>query len=629
MFGSSSKSLNQRRRGNSRAAKVSTASVIALILALSMMFTFGVWFGSNFIGNTVLVEDVRNDPISPLSPFQAKAANQPLRGNGDKISKNTNSMRSDSQNFINKNEIREKPEDSNKALRGHITPSQPVTVLFPYFGDSNLNSVNYEPKGGSRFEEWKDGETPFPITPEVITMSDNLARKRREHIKAGMKHAWNGYKDHAFGHDEVTPLSGTSRDNWGGLGTTLVDSLDTLWLMNMKDEFWEARDWVRDHLSHAKSSSVSVFETTIRSLGGLISAYDWSGDEVFLEKAQDLGDRLLNAFHSPSGIPYGQVNLNSDSSSNIGWTGGSSILSEVGTLQVEFRFLAKASGKKEYAEKVEKAFAELKKIEPNNGLYPYFVSNGNNPHFTNNKLTFGAMSDSFYEYMLKIWIQGGKTEPMYREMYDKSMEGMHNELLQKSDPSGLWYIADKNNGRMDYKMDHLVCFMGGLLALGAYTDPLGLDSDRAQRDLKTGKALTYTCYQMYARMKTGLAPEYITFSKGKDFSPGHVPYYILRPEAVESFFILNKLTGDPIYREFGWEMFQSLEKYSRTNIAYGHVGNVNNIHSKPDDRMESFFLAETMKYLYLLMDPDTEIDILEKHVFNTEAHPTRTFNHFQ
>ena len=134
-------------------------------------------------------------------------------------------------------------------------------------------------------------------------MSDNLARKRREHIKAGMKHAWNGYKDHAFGHDEVTPLSGTSRDNWGGLGTTLVDSLDTLWLMNMKDEFWEARDWVRDHLSHAKSSSVSVFETTIRSLGGLISAYDWSGDEVFLEKAQDLGDRLLNAFNSPSANP--------------------------------------------------------------------------------------------------------------------------------------------------------------------------------------------------------------------------------------------------------------------------------------------------------------------------------------
>ena len=68
-------------------------------------------------------------------------------------------------------------------------------------------------------------------------MSDNLARKRREHIKAGMKHAWKGYKDHAFGHDEVTPLSGRSRDNWGGLGTTLVDSLDTLWLMNMKDEF--------------------------------------------------------------------------------------------------------------------------------------------------------------------------------------------------------------------------------------------------------------------------------------------------------------------------------------------------------------------------------------------------------
>jgi Glycosyl hydrolase family 47 len=179
---------------------------------------------------------------------------------------------------------------------------------------------------------------------------------------------------------------------------------------------------------------------------------------------------------------------------------------------------------------------------------------------------------------------------------------------------------------LDHKMDHLVCFMGGSLALGAYTDPLGLQSTRAQRDLKTARALTYTCYQMYARMKTGIAPEFVQFHAGNDFSIGRgAPHYLLRPETVESFFILNQLTGDPIYREWGWEVFQSIEKYCKTAIAYGALSNVQDTEQQPRDKMESFFLAETIKYLYLLQDPDTEIDVLNKHVFNTEAHPLRIF----
>lgn len=131
---------------------------------------------------------------------------------------------------------------------------------------------------------------------------------------------------------------------------------------------------------------------------------------------------------------------------------------------------------------------------------------------------------------------------------------------------------------------------------------------------------------MYARMKTGISPEYVEFHSGKDFSVGAwAPHYLLRPEAVESFYILNALTGDPIYREWGWEVFLAIEKYCKTKIAYGALGDVKEQNSKPRDEMESFFLAETLKYLYLLNDPDSEIDILNKHVFNTEAHPMRIF----
>jgi hypothetical protein len=128
---------------------------------------------------------------------------------------------------------------------------------------------------------------------------------------------WGGYVKYAFGEDEVLPQSGRGNQNWGGQGITLVDSLDTLWLMGMKEEFWAARDWVRDHLSHEHVGSVSVFETTIRDLGGLLAAYDWSGHQVFLTKAQDLGERLLKAFDDTvTFIPHGQVNL--ENGQNVG-----------------------------------------------------------------------------------------------------------------------------------------------------------------------------------------------------------------------------------------------------------------------------------------------------------------------
>ncbi|KAL7577762.1 hypothetical protein ACA910_010521 [Epithemia clementina (nom. ined.)] len=410
----------------------------------------------------------------------------------------------------------------------------------------------------------------------------------------------------------------------------------------MKEEFWRGRDWVRDNLSHAQTGFVSVFETTIRDLGGLLSAYDFSHDKVFLDKALELGSRLIKAFDgSDTGIPFGQVSLKDGISKNIPWAGGNALVAEFGTTQVENRYLSKMSGQPEFAQKHEHVFEILHEISPANGLFPIYVKNsfkgapfevqklkngGIRPAFTNNKVTFGAMGDSLYEYMLKIWLQGGKKEPMYREMYDKAIQGMHDSLLQKSTPSGLTYIADSNNGQLDHKMDHLVCFMGGSLALGAYTDPLGLDSERAQRDLKTGRALTYTCYQMYARMNTGISPEFVQFKDGQDFVIGRgAPHYLLRPEAFESFFILYHLTGDPVYREWGWECFQSIEKYCKTHIAYGELSNVMDTNGKPRNKMESFFWAETLKYLYLLQDPDTVIDLLHKHVFNTEAHPLRIF----
>ena len=446
-------------------------------------------------------------------------------------------------------------DGSNKDVKSdNINVSTGGGQHYPYLTlpiSKDYDFKQYEPLGGHRFSEYKDGDSPYEITSQLIEQSDELARSRRHHVLGAMKHIWKNYKEFAWGKDELHPISHRATSNWGGMGTTLVDSLDTLWLMGMKDEFWEARDWVRDELSHDHVGSVSGFETTIRSLGGLLSAYDLSKDEVFLKKADELGERLVKAYNTPSGLPHGSVNLQTGGSTNFGWNGNNYILAEVGTQQVEYRYLARKTGKDDYEKKTMKAFDLMHDMQPADGLlFQNIRDNGQGKAtFTNQKVSFGAMGDSIYEYMIKVWVQGGKKEPKYREMWDKAMVGMHEQLLQKSSPNGLTYIADKNNGRLDQKMDHLVCFMGGALALGAYTDPQGLQSERAQRDLKSAKALTYTCYQMYARQKTGIAPEYVQFKGGDDFVvAGNAPFYILRPETVEAFYYLSVLTGDPIYR---------------------------------------------------------------------------------
>lgn len=362
---------------------------------------------------------------------------------------------------------------------------------FPYHPDNGAlvpedhDFTSFEPPGGYRFEEYKWGDSPYDYKPGE---SDDLARSRRLHIRNAMKHAWSNYERYAFGEDEIKPISLRGSSTWGRLGITLVDSLDTLWLMGMKEEFNRARDWCKNILNHAQAADVSVFETTIRSLGGLLAAFDLSNDQVFLDQAKDLGSRLFKSFQNPTGIPWGRVNLATGRTSNLGWAPADAITAEFGTLQVEFRLLARFTGNREYKTKSEEIFHILHDLNPPHGLYPYFVGNMvGSPEFTNQKLTFGAMADSFYEYMLKIWLQGGKTEQFFRDMYDESMQGMFDVLLSVSSPSELVFIADKDNNRMDTKQDHLVCFMGGLLALGAYTDPKGLNSERAQRDLKTAK----------------------------------------------------------------------------------------------------------------------------------------------
>ena len=260
------------------------------------------------------------------------------------------------------------------------------------------------------------GTYPDHVSDDLMAKSAELAPKRAEAVKNAMRHCWKGYKDHAWGFDELKPQSGRGQNNWGGMGVTLLDSLDTLWLMGMRDEFDDATSWIETHLNFNIGKTVSTFETTIRSLGGLLTAYDLSGKKLFLDKAIDLGRRLYRAFDTPSGIPVGQINLATGSGHNAAWTSSSSVLAEIGTLQVEFRYLAEVSGNPDMFTKVTKVFKTAReKNAMSDGLAPIYVSPQTGV-FTTGRVTFGALGDSYYEYLLKCWIQGGMTEDWLRDM---------------------------------------------------------------------------------------------------------------------------------------------------------------------------------------------------------------------
>lgn len=151
--------------------------------------------------------------------------------------------------------------------------------------------------------------TKIEYSQKKIIQDDLLDVERRQKVKEAMLHAWSSYEKYAWGQDELQPQTKNGINSFGGLGATLIDSLDTLYIMGLDEQFQRAREWVANSLDFNKDYDASVFETTIRVVGGLLSAYDLSNDKMFLEKARDIADRLLPAWDTASGVPYNIINL--------------------------------------------------------------------------------------------------------------------------------------------------------------------------------------------------------------------------------------------------------------------------------------------------------------------------------
>ncbi len=500
------------------------------------------------------------------------------------------------------------------------------------FGAAGSRPVLDKPKGTSRKGSGRTNAAPKQNKDDAET------RARRAAVRDAFRHAWRGYEVHAFGHDEVRPTTNATNDSWGGFGVTLFDSLDTMIIMGLEDEYQRALRHVY-RVSFDKDYEASFFETAIRYLGGMLGAHALSPDPMLRDKARDLGERLLASFQStPSGLPQSVVNLRTGHSHNHKWNGAHSILSEVGSIQLEFAYLSQITGDSRFHDAARAVFSLYSKSEsPLGGLFPVYMD-PRTREFATNHVTMGGLSDSFYEYLLKLYILTGQSDTDVLAMYNKAIQSMREHLVFDAG-DGISFLAE-HKGRPIKEMEHLSCFVPGMLALGASlfngtTDSASLAP--AERELASmsgahrelAHRILNGCVLSYDRMPSGLAPERFAFEESEPIYNRiqvREGKYILRPETVESVFVMYRVTGDKRYREMGWKIFKAIEKHCRVKCCYSGIKDV----SKPDNEielnnsMQSFFLAETLKYLYLLFSDDGVIP-LDKYVFTTEAHPLPVF----
>jgi mannosidase alpha-like ER degradation enhancer 2 len=432
-------------------------------------------------------------------------------------------------------------------------------------------------------------------------------------VRSEFLHAWNGYKKYAWGHDDLKPLSKTYHDWYAQpLLMTPVDALDTMILMGLKSEAKSTREYIASNLSFDKDLDVQNFEITIRLLGGLLSSYQLTGDKRLLNLAEDLGNRLLPVFDSPTGLPYRYVNLKTGKV-----RGEVTNPAEAGTLLIEFGTLSKLTHKPVFYDKAKRALVEIYNRRSPIGLVGTWI-NVETGQWTDTDSHISGAIDSYYEYLLKCWLLFGDEDchRMWADSIAAINRYLRDETKGKARPE-LWYgHADMNTGkRTATTYGALDAFFPAVLALSG--------------DLSRAKLLQESSLAMWA--KYGIEPEEINYQTMEVTSPG----YPLRPEIVESTYYLyhyalvgartsrpqpsKKLDPDH-YLQMGGRMFREFVKYCRTDEGYAALKSV--VTKEKSDSMQSFLFAETFKYFYLLLAPPKTLDF-DKVIFNTEAHPIR------
>ncbi|QRV76191.1 glycoside hydrolase family 47 protein [Ceratobasidium sp. AG-Ba] len=453
------------------------------------------------------------------------------------------------------------------------------------------------------------------------------------------KSAYGDYKAFAWGHDSLAPLNGAFIDDRNGWGATIVDSLSTMQVMDLQDLVDEAVNFTVniDFSRNNADYTVSVFESTIRYVGGILSAYELSGkkDSRLVKKAQELADKLIYGWVGDNDIPYNELNFTNDKP-----TIQERVVAVAGTLVLEWARLSDYTGNETYRTYAEKSMRRISLLDaPFPGLPVQMVDPSNNePNST--LVTWGAGTDSYFEYLIKYGRMTNNADSQWTRTWLTAVDSSIVHLMQEAvgtNIKGLLYLGDYYNGSLRHIGSHLGCFYGGNWIMGGRLT----DNDTI---VEYGLRLTDTCWNTYERTATGLGPEIFAYIGPDGDLAGRVKptpldlayykengfysyndtewaYYDLRPEVIESNFYAWRATGDLKYQKRAEAALSSIEKYCKSEHGYAGIMDVRFTNQYDYiNQTETFFFAEVLKYLYLTFaDPNTIH--LDEWVLNTEAHP--------
>ncbi|XP_078497572.1 ER degradation-enhancing alpha-mannosidase-like protein 3 [Lissotriton helveticus] len=442
----------------------------------------------------------------------------------------------------------------------------------------------------------------------------------RNQVLEMFDHAYSNYMDHAYPADELMPLTCRGRvrgqepsrgdvdDALGKFSLTLIDTLDTLALLNKTKEFEDAVRKVIEDVNLDNDIVVSVFETNIRVLGGLLGGHSlaimlkdkgeslqWYNDEL-LHMAKELGYKLLPAFNTTSGLPYPRVNLKFGIRRPEARTGTETdtCTACAGTMILEFAALSRFTGISIFEEHARKALDFLWEKRQRSSNLVGVTINIHTGDWVRKDSGVGAGIDSYYEYLLKAYVLLG--DDSYLERFNTHYDAIMRYISQP--PLLLDVHIHKPLLTARTWMDSLLAFFPGLQVLKGDIRPA----------IETHEML----YQVIK--KHNFLPEAFT----TDFRV-HWAQHPLRPEFAESTYFLYKATGDPYYLEVGKTLIDNLNKYARVPCGFAAVKDVRT--GSHEDRMDSFFLAEMFKYLYLLFSEKEDLIFdIEDYIFTTEAH---------
>ena len=464
-----------------------------------------------------------------------------------------------------------------------------------------------------------------------------IREARKEEVKKQFLKCWKNYRENAWMHDEMRPISGDVSDHFGGWAATLIDALDTLYIMGFEEEFSSAIEEIEGiDFGYTDLDRVNVFETNIRHLGGLLASFELSGDKRLLNKAKEAGEMLIHAFDTPNHMPITRWQFRAAGEGKPQMADDQVLLAEIGSMTMEFTRLSQLTGDPKWFDAVTRVTRLLEEQQDKTklpGMWPIIV-NARNADFTSDGgFTLGSMADSTYEYFGKQYVLLGGQDAMYRKMYEKAMDtASKHALYRPSTPensdllmSGFIRVEDEKV-YLDPEMQHLSCYTGGMFALGGKI----FQNDE---HVQIGRKLADACVWAYKVSPSGIMPEVSHVLKCADknkcewdekawhegirlrtpdsaqekdpvrnipnlrlpsgFTSIEDRRYILRPEAIESVFVMHRITGEQQWQAAAWDMWTAIMRVTDTDIGNSALIDVSADSPPRADSMEVSFTITT------------------------------------